>query len=237
LTHTQHFVIIPDTSIQYQSFLLKFFNVFNFFIYKRLFKVLFIYEIVVFNIYALDQVVTSHHTSLITVMYHHGLDQAVTSHTTIHRDVMLLFACFCYIAGNLFLCWLFIVTIAFLYNTIAAPLRTAFHSAPIYNITGNYPSSPTRDVITTSNCVIEGNNTDSVNVTSGNTLLNIVSSLITGTKFRFLHIISETQVVLKYVTHITHVTCHTCLARDITHISHVTHLTCHTLYYGLCCNA
>jgi len=33
------------------------------------------------------------------------------------------------------------VTVAFLYNAAAGPLRTAFARTPIYNVTGVYPSS------------------------------------------------------------------------------------------------
>ena len=43
-------------------------------------------------------------------------------------------------AGNFYLCWLLLVTIAFLYNAAVGPLRTAFSRAPIYNVTGVYPA-------------------------------------------------------------------------------------------------
>jgi len=45
------------------------------------------------------------------------------------------------VTGNFYLFWLLLVTVAFLYNAAAGPLRTAFSPAPIYNVTGVYPAS------------------------------------------------------------------------------------------------
>ena len=60
--------------------------------------------------------------------------------------------------GNFYLFWLLLVTVAFLYNAAAGPLRTAFSHTPIYNVTGVYPH--------VSSATHVDNATDCVNVTS-----------------------------------------------------------------------
>jgi hypothetical protein len=69
----------------------------------------------------------------------------------------------------LYLCWLFVVTVAFLYNTAAAPLRTAFFKSAVYNTTGTAPPPAASDVASVStvcNSSVNANGTATVGVNS-----------------------------------------------------------------------
>jgi len=69
------------------------------------------------------------------------------------------------ITGNFYLCWLMLVTVAFLYNAAVGPLRTAFSRAAIYNVTGVYPPLPA-PLLSTAHDNVDNNTTDCVNNTA-----------------------------------------------------------------------
>jgi len=85
------------------------------------------------------------------------------------------------LAGNFYLFWLLLVTMAFLYNAAVGPLRTAFSRTPIYNVTGVYPAPATssradvtasdviNDTTTTSHVIDDVTSNNSLTHTTGNT--------------------------------------------------------------------
>ena len=94
-------------------------------------------------------------------------------------------------AGNFYVYWLSVVTIAFLYNTFAAPMRAAFYGSPIYDPTttvggGNWTCSPT----------------DESNVTSGIQLSFLLNSFgdvcrkLYKTAHKFIHILWGNMTVI-----------------------------------------
>lgn len=74
--------------------------------------------------------------------------------------------------GTLYLGWLFIVSLAFLYNGVAGPLRTAFKRAPIYSPNPNLfpvvPSPPTTESNGSDDNSTFGNIQDALNHTQDN---------------------------------------------------------------------
>lgn len=74
--------------------------------------------------------------------------------------------------GTLYLGWLFIVSLAFLYNGVSGPLRTAFKRAPIYTPNPNLfpvvPRPPTTDSNRSDDNSTFGNIQDTLNHTQDN---------------------------------------------------------------------
>ena len=72
-----------------------------------------------------------------------------------------------FLPGTSYLVWLFIVSLAFLYNGVAGPLRTAFKRAPIYKLNENLfpiaPSPPAADPIEPNDNSTFNNISDSLN--------------------------------------------------------------------------
>jgi len=102
------------------------------------------------------------------------------------------------IAGNFYLCWLLLVTVAFLYNAAVGPLRTAFSPAPVYNLTGVYPSSAaaatdvtTSDVTAGSDCVVNETSVLSSDVTTSYPSLSVTAGNVSNR-------VSNINKLLKY---------------------------------------